>query len=127
MIDHLSLGVADFARSLPFYDALLRPLGFRLMSNTGAEAGFGNEAAGTPFYLYPVEVAARGAVAAPGTHVAFACPDAAAVDAAFAAAMAAGAAEARAPARRPELSAHYYGAIVLDPDGHRLELVASLA
>lgn len=126
MIDHCSLGVADFGRSLPFYDALLSPLGFRLMSNTGEEAGFGNETVGRPFYLYPVDVAARGAVAAPGTHVAFACADDAAVDAAFAAAMAAGATEARAPARRPALSATYYGAIVLDPDGHRVELVTYL-
>ncbi len=123
MIDHLSLGVADFDRSLPFYGAMLAPLGFRLMSNTGAEAGFGNEAAGRPFFLYPVDVAANGRVAAPGTHVAFACADRAAVDAAFAAAIAAGGAEARPPAARPELSAAYYGAIVLDPDGHRLELV----
>ncbi len=123
MIDHLSLGVADFGRSLPFYDALLEPLGFRLMSNTGAEAGFGNDAVGRPFFLYPIDVAERGGVTAPGTHVAFACTDRAAVDAAFAAAMAAGGVEARKPAARPELSAGYYGAIVLDPDGHRLELV----
>ena len=123
MIDHLSLGVADFGRSLPFYDALLGPLGFHLMSNTGAEAGFGNEAVGRPFFLYPIDVAATGRVTAPGTHVAFACADRAAVDAAFAAAMAAGGAAAPRPAARPELSASYYGAIVLDPDGHRLELV----
>ncbi len=123
MIDHMSLGVADFGRSLPFYDALLTPLGFRLMSNTGAEAGFGNETVGRPFYLYPIDVAEKGGVAAPGTHVAFACASRATVDAAFAAAMAAGATEARPPAARPELSADYYGAIVLDPDGHRLELV----
>jgi hypothetical protein len=31
----------------------------------------------------------------------------------------------RAPGERPEISASYYGAIVLDPDGHKLELVLS--
>jgi hypothetical protein len=37
MIDHLSLGVSDLARSGMFYDAVLAPLGYeRLFSNERA-------------------------------------------------------------------------------------------
>ena len=31
MFDHVSIGVADIARSKKFYDAALRPLGFSLL------------------------------------------------------------------------------------------------
>jgi catechol 2,3-dioxygenase-like lactoylglutathione lyase family enzyme len=56
-------------------------------------------------------------------HVAFAAPDRALVDAFHRAAMAAGATDNGAPGLRPHYHESYYGAFVIDPDGHRLEAV----
>jgi predicted lactoylglutathione lyase len=47
------------------------------------------------------------------------------VEAAHAAALGAGGRSVRAPGLRPEISESYFGAVLLDPDGHKLELVAA--
>ena len=41
MIDHLSLGVSDLARSAAFYDAVLEPLGYRRIVDLQTRVGFG--------------------------------------------------------------------------------------
>ena len=56
-------------------------------------------------------------------HVAFTAADRATVDAFYRAAMAAGAKDFGAPGLRPHYHANYYGAFVLDPDGHNIEAV----
>ena len=56
-------------------------------------------------------------------HVAFSAPDRATVDAFHAAALAAGGRDNGAPGLRPRYHADYYGAYVLDPDGHNVEAV----
>ena len=58
-----------------------------------------------------------------GMHVAFAAPDHATVDAFHAAALAAGGRDNGAPGLRPHYHPGYYGAFVLDPDGHNIEAV----
>jgi len=118
MIDHLSLGATNLARSVGFYRDLFAPLGYALQSNDEKEAAFGPGSDRT-FFLYPVTDNA----AVSGMHVAFAAGSREAVDAAFSAATGAGATVAREPANRPEISTAYYGCIVLDPDGHRLEIL----
>jgi predicted lactoylglutathione lyase len=55
--------------------------------------------------------------------VAFAAQNRAQVDAFYKAAMAAGGKDNGKPGLRPEYHAHYYGAFVLDPDGHNIEAV----
>jgi predicted lactoylglutathione lyase len=45
------------------------------------------------------------------------------VDVCHAAAVAAGGRDSGAPGPRPEYSEGYYGAFVLDPDGHNVEAV----
>jgi predicted lactoylglutathione lyase len=45
------------------------------------------------------------------------------VDAFYAAAMAAGGTDNGKPGLRPQYSANYYGAFVLDPDGYNIEAV----
>lgn len=57
-------------------------------------------------------------------HLAFRAGDRAAVDAFHAAAVNAGCADNGAPGPRPEYDPGYYGAFVLDPDGHNVEAVA---
>ena len=44
MFDHVSIGVADIARSKKFYDAALRPLGFSLLSDGESTLGYGEKA-----------------------------------------------------------------------------------
>jgi hypothetical protein len=58
-----------------------------------------------------------------GAHLCFRAPSRAAVDAFHAAALAAGGRDHGLPGLRPHYHADYYGAFVLDPDGHRLEAV----
>jgi hypothetical protein len=45
------------------------------------------------------------------------------VDAFYRAALAAGGRDNGAPGPRPHYHEHYYGAFVLDPDGHNIEAV----
>jgi catechol 2,3-dioxygenase-like lactoylglutathione lyase family enzyme len=56
-------------------------------------------------------------------HIAFAAPDRRTVDAFHAAALAAGYRDNGAPGERPQYHPGYYGAFVLDPDGHNVEAV----
>lgn len=59
-------------------------------------------------------------------HVAFRATSRAAVDAFYAAAIAAGGRDNGPPGLRPRYHADYYGAFVLDPDGHNVEAVCHL-
>ena len=59
-------------------------------------------------------------------HFAFMAKDRAAVDAFHEAALEAGGKDNGAPGLRPHYHANYYGAFVLDPDGHNIEAVCRL-
>ena len=122
MLDHLSLGVRDLGKAIAFFDATFAPLGYRRQHNNAKEASYGPGTDRT-FWLYPI--AANAASSAAGMHVAFAAASRHAVDASYKAALAHGASAAREPAHRPENGANYYGTVVVDPDGHRLEIVCS--
>lgn len=56
-------------------------------------------------------------------HIALQAKNQAEVDAFYAAAIKAGGADNGAPGFRPHYSEGYYGAFVLDPDGHNIEAV----
>jgi catechol 2,3-dioxygenase-like lactoylglutathione lyase family enzyme len=58
--------------------------------------------------------------------VAFGADDVAQVRAFHEAALAAGATDNGGPGTRPEYSERYYGAFVLDPDGHNIEAVTRI-
>jgi catechol 2,3-dioxygenase-like lactoylglutathione lyase family enzyme len=122
MLDHLSLGVRDLAKALTFFDAIFAPLGYRRQHDNAQEASYGPGSDRT-FWLYPI--AAGEPSSAAGMHVAFAAPTRAAVDAAHSAGVDLGATSAREPAHRPENGPDYYGCVLVDPDGHRLEFVCS--
>lgn len=124
MLDHVGIPVSDFARSRSFYDAVFAPLGYALVMEFGPElSGGGNSAAGfgkdgkPDFWI--------GDDGKPGTHthVAVTATNRAQVDAFYQAALAAGARDNGAPGLRPRYHANYYGAFVLDPDGHNIEAV----
>jgi catechol 2,3-dioxygenase-like lactoylglutathione lyase family enzyme len=116
MLDHVSIKVADFRRAQAFYDAALAPLSVaRVMGDGQFFGGYGAE--GKPWFWI-----GQGDQSG-GTHVAFAVADRATVDAFYAAAMAAGGRDNGAPGVRAHYHPTYYGAFVLDPDGHNIEAV----
>jgi len=126
MIDHTGVSVSDFARSKAFYTKALSAIGYALLmeftaSETGHTdvAGFG-EPPKADFWV------SRGVPNNPPMHVAFRVSSRAQVDAFYKAAMAAGGRDNGAPGPRPHYHEHYYGAFVLDPDGHNVEAVCHL-
>ncbi|MBW8813890.1 MAG: VOC family protein [Caulobacterales bacterium] len=121
MFDHLSLGVRDLAAARRFYDAFLAPLGASLVSAADTELSYGPGGLAAQLYLYPV---AGEQVAGRGAHLALTAPSRAAVDTAYALAVAHGATSVRPAGLHPDLAAGYYGAVLLDPDGNKLEIVA---
>lgn len=122
MIDHLGFSVADYARSKAFYTKALAPLGYGLIRevrrdrNDTPAAGFGVD--GKPDFW----IGGEGGLNHP-MHVAITARDHAAVDAFYHAALAAGGTDNGAPGLRPQYHPNYYGAFVLDPDGHNVEAV----
>lgn len=122
MLGHLSLGVAELARALSFYDEVLGALGHVRLWTTERGAGYGPAGRSEePFALFEVGADAR----APGRgfHLAFTAPSREAVQAFHAAALRQGGVDEGAPGLRPHYGAGYYAAFVRDLDGHKLEAV----
>jgi catechol 2,3-dioxygenase-like lactoylglutathione lyase family enzyme len=123
MFDHLSVGVRDLDAARRFYGAFLSPLGHGETRSTEAELAYGPGGEASQFYLYPVS---GDRIAGLGTHIAFTAHSRAAVDAACEAAVANGATVLRPAGEHPDIAPDYYGAVLLDPDGNKLEIVAGV-
>jgi catechol 2,3-dioxygenase-like lactoylglutathione lyase family enzyme len=122
MIDHMGFPVSDYARSKAFYEKALAPLGYVLVMEVHENA-FGAKAAGFGIAGKPdFWIGGEGGLNKE-LHVAIAAKDRAAVDAFHKAALAAGATDNGAPGIRAHYHPNYYGAFVLDPDGHNIEAV----
>jgi len=123
MIDHIGVAVSDFGRSRAFYAQALAPLGYApLMELAAAVTGHG-DVAGFGVAPKPDFWIAGGVPNVPPVHVAFRAASRAIVDAFYAAAIAAGGRDNGPPGLRPHYHPNYYGAFVLDPDGHNIEAV----
>ena len=116
MIDHIGVGVSNAAKSKAFYRAALAPLGYAMIMEHEQYAGFGVPPK-PDFWI------GEGKPNVPPLHVAFRADTRAQVDAFYKAAMAAGGRDNGAPGPRPHYHENYYGAFVLDPDGHNIEAV----
>lgn len=117
MIDHTGVNVSDLEESSRFYTAALSPLGYELLHEFhGTVAGFGEQ--GKPDFWI-----ARGEPNTPRIHVAFRADTRQKVDAFYEAALGAGGRDNGAPGLRPQYHSDYYGAFVLDSDGHNVEAV----
>jgi catechol 2,3-dioxygenase-like lactoylglutathione lyase family enzyme len=118
MLDHVSIGVGDLDRTRRFYDAALKPLGYRCLSASDGSLGYGAET--VRFWISrsdrPVPADAES-----GLHFCFAAPSPAEVDAFHEAAVAAGGRDNGKPGIRAEYAPDYYAAFVVDPDGYRIE------
>ncbi|MGQ0532976.1 MAG: VOC family protein [Caulobacteraceae bacterium] len=119
MFDHLSLGVRDLEAAARFYDALFAPLGHSKTWAQANELAYGRDGARL-FWLYP---ASGDRIAGLGAHIAFRAESPHEVDDAYEAAIKHGATTVRAAGLHTDIGPDYYGAIVLDPDGNKIEIV----
>lgn len=123
MIDHTGIVASDFQASKAFYEKALAPIGYTLLMELSAAvtghadvAGFG-EAPKPDFWI------SSGTPNRPPVHVAFRVASRSLVDAFHQAAIQAGGTDNGPPGLRPHYHPNYYGAFVLDPDGHNIEAV----
>lgn len=118
MINHLSIGVTDIARTKTFYDAALKPLGYTCQSNEETSLGYGKDSVALWIGVTRKPVKAD---MASGLHVCFDAPTRKSVDAFHKAALATGGTDNGKPGLRADYGANYYAAFVIDPDGYRIE------
>lgn len=123
MIDHMGVTVSDPAKSRRFYESALAPLGYKMMMEIPKELTGGRSVMGFGVPPKPDFWASEGTPNEPRIHVAFRAESREQVDAFYKAAMAAGGRDNGPPGPRPHYHEDYYGAFVLDPDGHNIEAV----
>ncbi|MGH7887402.1 MAG: VOC family protein, partial [Candidatus Binatia bacterium] len=118
MIAHVGIIVSDLENSKSFYIAALKPIGYQMLREYGvtatrpaASAGFGAPPR-ADLWLY------QGIPGEVSMHIAFQVDRRELVDEFHAAAITAGGRDNGKPGPRPQYSANYYGAFVLDPDGY---------
>ncbi|HLJ71725.1 MAG TPA: VOC family protein [Roseiarcus sp.] len=116
MFDHLGFAAADFAKSKAFYEKALAALGIGVVMHGEDFVGFGRD--GRPQFWVGV-----GNAPTTRLHLAFAAENRSSVRAFYEAALAAGGKDNGAPGLRPDYHPNYYGAFVIDPNGHNIEAV----
>ena len=132
MIDHVYISVTNVKKSLAFYAAALKPLGWRRFGNYDAASGpenvpnlygLGDDAyvsgrgVGSSIWLRKREPGET------GLYLGIVADSNEAVDAAYAAAVEAGGTSEGEPAERTYFAPGYYAANVADFDNNRLEFV----
>ena len=123
MIDHTGLQMSDPAKSRQFYERALAPLGYAVLMEVPTEHTGGKVVLGLGVAPKPDFWLAEGVPNQPKLHVAFRAESRKQVDEFYRAALAAGGKDNGPPGPRPHYHEKYYGAFVLDPDGHNIEAV----
>src|ERR1700716_775735 len=113
MFDHVSIGVADIARSKKFYDAALKPLGYNRLSDGETSLGYGDKS--VALWLGATQKPVKGDMDS-GLHFFLV-----AKERAPAAALKAGGMDNGKPGLRADYGPKYYAAFAIDPDGYRIE------
>jgi catechol 2,3-dioxygenase-like lactoylglutathione lyase family enzyme len=126
-LGHISLGVQSYEASKAFYDAVLAPLGLKLVydsmasgSQTPRTLGYGPNPDHELVNLFELR---DSAAPGQGCHIAFNAPTRQAVRDFHAAAVRCGGRSNGEPGLRIHYGPKYYAAFVIDPDGWRLEAV----
>ena len=120
MIHHVSLGTNDVTRARAFYDPLMALIGLRVLKASASAVHYG---ASDIVFSLESPVDGRPASAGNGVHIAFQAPDRETVRRFHQTALANGGSDDGPPGIRARYHPHYYGAFVLDPDGHNIEAV----
>lgn len=118
MLNHVSIGVRDLAKTKRFYDAALAPLGYKCLSEGASSLGYGDK--DVVLWISPTGRPVPADMES-GLHFCFDAPDRKAVAAFHKAALKAGGTDNGAPGLRQDYGPHYYAAFAIDPDGYRLE------
>ena len=116
IIDHIGLSVNDFSASLEFYSKALIPLRIEKIMEYEGWAGFGRD--GKPEFWFGAHSETQTPM-----HLAFSAENRFQVAEFYHAAIEAGAKDNGKPGIREEYHPHYYGAFVIDINGHNLEAV----
>jgi catechol 2,3-dioxygenase-like lactoylglutathione lyase family enzyme len=117
VIDHTNINVSNFEKSKIFYTNVLASLGYELLHEfDGSVAGFGID--GKPDFWI-----GKGDVNTPRIHIAFRAETREMVQIFYGVALEEGGQDNGAPGLRTHYHPDYYGAFVLDPDGHNIEAV----
>jgi catechol 2,3-dioxygenase-like lactoylglutathione lyase family enzyme len=104
----------------------LEPLGYSLLMEVSSQQTGGNSQAGFGEQNRPQFWIGTGKPIKGQVHFAFVAKNREAVRAFYDAAIAAGGRDNGAPGLRPHYHENYYGAFVLDPDGHNIEAVCHM-
>ena len=128
MLDHVGIPVSDFMRSKGFYLKVLAPLGYGLVLEVASEetggdshAGFGAEGQARSSGSAPASLSKARCISPSSPRTGLPCRP-------FTRRPSRPAARTMgAPGLRPHYHENYYGAFVLDPDGHNIEAVCHLA
>jgi catechol 2,3-dioxygenase-like lactoylglutathione lyase family enzyme len=118
MLNHISIGVRDIARTKRFYDAALKPLGYDRLSESDSSLGYGKDA--VAFWISATDKPVP-ADEKSGLHFCFDAPTRKSVAAFHAGALGAGGQDNGKPGLRADYGANYYAAFAVDPDGYRIE------
>ena len=118
MFDHISIGVSDIPRAKRFYDAALKPLGYKRLYESKEGLGYGADKVQLWISAseHPVPADTRS-----GLHFCFGAPGRKSIDTFHAEALKSGGSDNGKPGPRKDYSPNYYAAFVVDPDGYRLE------
>lgn len=116
MFDHVGFGVTSLAVSKAFYLRALQPLGVEVVMEGPYGVGMGRNDKPSLWLSETTEHPAH-------LHLAFTAENRKQVDEFYKAAMGAGGKDNGAPGLRPHYHANYYGAFVIGPDGHNVEVV----
>lgn len=116
ILDHVGITVSHYEKSKQFYTRVLIPLGITMITEHDGWAGFGKK--GKPeFWFGP------GKDATYFSHITFMAETKAAVDLFYITALDEGAVCNGTPKLRQDYYSGYYGAFVIDPDGHYIGAV----
>jgi len=116
IIDHIGLSVSDYKKSKEFYSKSLAPLDIKLVMEIDGWAGFGKN--GKPEFWFGLHKKIQNPM-----HIAFSAETREQVDQFYEAAISTGGKDNGKPGVREIYHPNYYGAFVIDPDGHNIEAV----
>ncbi len=129
MIDHTGIIVSDFNKSKLWYTSALSSINYaKLMEFNKAVtkitdvAGFGDKNLAKPDFWISLMTKDK-LISIVAQHIAFRAETRQQVDQFYEAAIEAGGIDNGKPGLRPHYHENYYGAFVLDPDGHNIEVV----